>query len=304
VVSSGKWFSELITPDMLLRYRVKQTLYSGKTDYQQIDILETDTLGKSLILDGKTQSTEVDEHIYHETLVHPPMLLHTNPKSVFIGGGGEGATLREVLLHNSVERVVMVDLDPQVVQLCREYLPAHSSGAFDDPRLELWHQDARGYLVDCQESFDVIVLDLVDPLEGGTAYTLYTREFYEIACAKLNPGGLLVTQSGPASLLNFTECFTPIVNTLSSLSWRVLPYSVYVPSFVTLWGFTIAFSGSGPLNYAPSEMDQLINQRLIAQPRFYDGITHQGMFSLPSFLRKGIDREQRVITDGEPVFMI
>ena len=301
--SPGKWFSELITPDLVLRYRIKKTLYSGKTDYQHVDIFETETLGRSLVLDGKTQSTEVDEYIYHEALVHPAMLLHPNPRSVFIGGGGEGATLREVLAHKSVERAVMVDLDPQVVQLCRQYLPNHSRGAFDDPRVELRHQDARGYLVDCQESFDIIVLDLVDPLEGGTAYTLYTREFYEIARAKLNAGGLLVTQSGPASLLNYTECFTAIVNTLSSLSPGVLPYTVYIPSFVTLWGFTIAFTDQEQ-DYCPEEVDGLIAQRLKTPLRFYDGVTHRGMFSLPSYLRTGIEEEQRVVTDENPVFMV
>ena len=174
-----------------------------------MDILDTETFGRCLVLDGKTQSTEADEHIYHEALVHPALLFHHKPESVFIGGGGEGATLREILHHNSVQRVVMVDLDGDVVELCRRHLPDHHHGAFDDARVELRHEDARQYLASCQESFDVIVLDLVDPIEGGPSYLLYTEEFYNIARSKLRPGGILVTQAGPAGLLSYSECSRP-----------------------------------------------------------------------------------------------
>ena len=300
----GKWFFELITPDLLLLYRIKNTLYSGKTTYQAVEIFETETLGRSLILDGKTQSTEVDEHIYHEALVHPAMLYHSNPRWVFIGGGGEGATLRRVLAHSSVERVVMLDLDDQVVELCREYLPKHSQGAFDDPRVELQHQDARQYLANCKEFFDVMILDLVDPIEEGAAYPLYTQEFYRIASSRLNPGGVLVTQAGPAGLLNYAECFTSIVRTLSTVFEQVYPYTVYVPSFVSLWGFAVALTDSEPRDFGPKEVDSLISRRLPKPLRFYDGITHRHMFSLPSYVRTGIAQEQRLVTDERPVFMV
>ena len=179
--------------------------------------LESELFGRSLILDGQPQSPERDEHIYHETLVHPAMFCNSEPKQVFIGGGGEGGTLREVLCHKSVERVTMIDLDSEVVALCREHLPNHHNGSFDDPRTNLIYEDARGYLQNTSDHYDVIILDLVDPLEGGTAALLYTQEFYAIAKARLNPGGVLVTQSGPAGLLNYTECFTTIFNTLSTL---------------------------------------------------------------------------------------
>ena len=197
-----------------MMYRVKSYVYSGKTPYQSVEILETESLGRSLVLDGKTQSATFDEHIYHEALVHPAMLAHPEPRSVFIGGGGEGATLREALAHPTVERVTMVDLDARVVELSRLHLPTHSRGAFDDSKTTLLHEDARGFLEGTSDKYDVIILDLVDPLEEGTAYTLYTREFYQTALGRLNPGGALVTQSGPGSPLNHKECFTAIVHTL------------------------------------------------------------------------------------------
>ena len=301
----GKWFFELITPDLVMMYRVKSYIHSGETPYQSVEILETESLGHSLVLDGKTQSTTFDEHIYHEALVHPAMLAHPNPRSVFIGGGGEGATLREALAHPSVERVTMVDLDERVVELARQHLPTHSRGAFDDPKTRLLHQDARGFLEGTKDGYDVMILDLVDPLEEGTAYTLYTREFYQTALERLNGGGVLVTQSGPGSLLNHKECFTAIVNTLAGLAKRVCPYSVYVPSFVTPWTFTMVLVDDGlDMPGEPMEIDGLIQERFGRRLRFYDGETHRHMFSLPSYLREGIASEARVVTDANPVFMM
>lgn len=292
-------------------YRLKDVLHTANTAYQSVDILDTDTFGRCLVLDGKTQSTEVDEHIYHESLVHPALLLHSRPESVFIGGGGEGATLREVLSHESVQRVVMLDLDPDVVELCKRFLPQHHRGGFDDNRLELRHEDARQYLSSCQETFDIMILDLVDPIEGGPSYLLYTQEFYNIGRSKLKPGGLLVTQAGPAGLLNYTECFTAIVHTMSQVFPHAYPYCVHVPAFTTLWGFVLVSNDEsskngalGPEGVQPEVTDKLISQRILKELRYYDGISHRGMFSLPKYLRQGIESEQRIVTDQDPVFMV
>ena len=307
----GKWHCELVTTDLMMLYRIKDVVHTGETGYQKVDIIDTDILGRCLVLDGKTQSAEADEYIYHEALVHPALLLHPRPESVFIGGGGEGATLREVLRHKTVNRVVMVDLDPKVVELCRSYLPGHHQGAFDDARVELRHEDARQYLLSSQETFDVMVLDLVDPIEGGTSYLLYTQEFYNIAKSKLRPGGLMVTQAGPAGLLNYTECFTAVARTLSQVFPRAYPYTVYVPAFTTLWGFVLASAledpdpgGQGLGELEPEAIDALISQRISDELRYYDGITHRSMVSLPKYLRQGIEAEQRIVTDDSPVFMI
>ena len=193
---TGNWFAESVTPDLAVIARLRAVIFSGSTAYQKVEVLDSYEFGRSLVLDGKTQSTELDEFIYHESLVHPAMLCHPGPKSVFIGGGGEGGTLREALAHRSVESVTMIDLDSEVVELCRQHLPDHHKGSFDDPRLTLLHEDARGYLQSEGNGFDVMLMDLVDPLEGGPAYLLYTEEFYQIAKSRLNPGGVLVTQSG------------------------------------------------------------------------------------------------------------
>ena len=302
--ASGRWHFEVVALDLMMLYRVKNVLHTGETAYQKVDILQSESFGRCLVLDGKTQSTEADEHIYHECLVHPAMLAHPEPRTVLIGGGGEGATLREVLAHKSVESVVMVDLDAEVVSLCRQHLSQHSQGAFEDPRAEVIHQDVRAYLANCNRTFDVMVLDLVDPVEEGTAYLLYTQEFYREAKARLNPGGILVTQAGPTGLLNYTECFTAIARTLSLEFPRSWPYITYVPSFITPWGFVVAHTDP---NASPPESDNLealARTRLNKPLRYLDGITHRGMFCLPKYLRDGIELEQRTVSDAEPVFMV
>ena len=300
---SGKWYLETIFPDLAIMLQVRKVLYSGETAYQKVELLESSVFGRSLVLDGKTQSTERDEHIYHETLVHPAMLLHPGPRTVFIAGGGEGGTLREVLAHQSVEQVTMLDLDQEVVELCRRYLPQHHQGSFDDPRVRLSHYDARKFLEESAETFDVMIMDLVDPLEAGTAYLLYTEEYYQIARSSLNSGGILVTQSGPAGLLSYQECFTTIYNTLASTFKYTASIQVHVPAFQTLWGFTLA--SDSPLSHlTDDQVDRLVAERIGKTLKYYDGESHRSMFALPKFLRQGIQQEQRINRDASPVFMV
>ena len=299
---TGNWFAESVSPDLAVLARLRAVLFSGATAYQKVEVLDSCVFGRSLVLDGKTQSTETDEFVYHESLVHPVMLCHPEPKSVFIGGGGEGGTLREALTHHSVESVTMIDLDAEVVELCRTHLPSHHQGSFDDPRVTLRHEDARGYLDSPGGGFDVIILDLVDPLEEGTAYLLYTDEFYRIAKARLNPGGVLVTQSGPAGLPNHRECFTTIYHTLSGVFTHTAAAQVHVPAFQTLWGFTLA--SDAPLLSTPEDgLDAAIAKRIAKELRHYDAETHRGMFALPKYLRQGLAEETRINRDDSPVFM-
>ena len=299
----GRWYFEPLTHDLIVGSILEEIVYSGRTRYQDVQILRLSGFGLCLVLDGKTQSSELDEYIYHEALVHPALVMHHGPKLVFIGGGGEGATLREVLRHPGVEKAVMVDLDREVVEICRRYLPRHHREAFDDPRVELVFGDARAYLADTGDTFDVIVLDLADPIEGGPAYLLYTREFYQTALARLNPGGLLVTQAGSTSPVNHTEAFTPIASTMASVFPSVLSCTVFVPAFGGPWGFVIGTTDRAVESLPAEVVDGLLRKRLVEGLRFYDGITHQGMFALPTYLRAGIQAETRVATDQDPVFV-
>ena len=155
-----KWFSDYISPDLTMLHSIKERIYSGRSKFQSIDIVSTGSFGVCLILDGKIQSSEADEFIYHEALVHPAMLTHPQPERVFIAGGGEGATLREVLAHKTVKKAVMVDIDEEVVSLCRRFLPSWHQNAFADPRAELHFVDARKYLEQINDKIEDIIIDL------------------------------------------------------------------------------------------------------------------------------------------------
>ena len=303
---STTWYLEYISPELVQGAGLRRTLFSGRTQYQQVSILETGPFGRCLVLDGKIQSAEADEFVYHEGLVQPLMTAHANPRVVFIAGGGEGATAREVFRHHSVERLVMVDLDAEVVDLCREYLPNHHAGAFDDPRLDLQHTDAMAYLERTTERFDAIIIDVPDPLEGGPAYQLFTTEFYRLVASRLNPGGLMVAQAGPAGPLNHTEVFTAVHRTVATAFAVTSAYRVYMPSFGTSWGFVVGGPADAPDVAAmhPDEADRRIAQRLLSPLRFYDGITHVGLFALPKYLRAAMAAEQRLITTDSPIFAV
>ncbi|MBA7468960.1 Polyamine aminopropyltransferase [subsurface metagenome] len=285
-MKENEWFHDYVTPDMVQSYSIKEVTYSGRTQFQSVEIIESGGLGRCLILDGKIQSSEWDEFIYHEALVHPPMIAHPRPERVFIAGGGEGATLREVLAHSSVKRVVMVDIDEEVIDICRRLLPSWHQGSFEDSRLELRFVDARKYLEECVdvgEKFDVVILDLPEPIEEGPAYLLHTKEFYQLVRETLAPDGIISLQAGSSSWGNH-RCFTAVINTLKAAFPLVFPYDTFIPSYGGTWGFALASPKLSPPTAA--EVERRIASRMTGGLRFYDGIAHQGLFSLPKNLRE------------------
>ena len=296
-----RWFIEYFSPEEGHLHGIRQVLFSKQTRYQSLDILDLGSYGKALVLDGRMQSSSLDEFIYHEVLVHPAMLAHPAPRRVFIVGGGEGATLREVLRHRSVERAVMVDIDEEVIARCRELLPEWHQGSFDDPRTEVRSLDARKYLEETSETFDVIIIDISEPIEEGPAYLLFTREFYEIVRERLSPQGVISLQAGTASLSDL-ECYAAIHNTLKAVFPVVAPCWASIPSFALPWGFALASKRLDPRTLRPEDVDKMIADRITAELRYYDGITHQLTFLLPKHIRARLAADARVIEDNHPLF--
>jgi spermidine synthase len=297
----ANWFWEFVTPNLVQQFSVSDMLYSGQTEYQSVQVVDTPAFGKCLILDGKVQCSESDEFIYHEALVHPAMIAHPHPETVFIAGGGEGATLREVLAHDTVKRVVMVDIDREVVDICRRLLPSLSDGAFEDSRVELLHTDVLKYLEETGEKYDVIIIDLTEPLEEGPAYLCYTSEFYRSLGPRLTPDGLVALQSGSTSMI-ISLGFIAVANTLATAFHVVAPYQTEIPSFCGTWGFAVASQGPDPRELSPEEIDRRLAGRVTRPLRFYDGLTHRGMFTIPKYLREEMAREKRIITRDRPLF--
>lgn len=301
--SPTTWYIEPMTPYERHMHGVKSILASKRSKFQSIEIIDTYDCGRCLVLDGKIQSSEKDEFIYHEGLIHPAMISHPLPKNVFIIGGGEGATLREILKYKSVEKVVMIDIDEEVVKLSKEYLPSFNGGAFDDIRLELLYVDGRKYLEESEAKFDIIIIDISEPLEDSSAYLLFTEEFYKIIKVHLTKDGIIATQIGttnPNNLLSFVSVY----KTLSRVFEEVEPYEVFIPCYATPWGFITASSNINPKRLSLDEIDKRLKDRAINNLKFYDGQTHISIFSIPKHLREALKFKQgKIIYDNEPLYI-
>ena len=219
---------------------IESIIAKGKTPYQEYLFFESKMHGICISLDGDIQSCESDEQIYHEALVHPAMLAHPEPKTVLIMGGGEGATAREVLRHKSVQKVVMVDIDEEFVELCKRHIPSWGASAFSDERLELLYMDINEYLASCSEKFDVVIGDLIDVDDWDSpAAFLYGEGLYKTIKPLLNPNAIIATQGGALDTQESTN-HKHIRKMMGRVFGDVRSYGMIVPSFYHLWGYVIA----------------------------------------------------------------
>ena len=300
--SSYKWFFETTTPVEGHFHAITRTILALQTKFQQMEILETAHYGKCLVLDGRMQSSAADEFVYHEALVHPGLILPDRPQTALVIGGGEGATLREVLRWRSIRKAVMVDIDDAVVDACRQHLPEMHQGAFDDPRTELRHEDARAYLETTRERFDAIVHDLTEPMEEGPACLLFTREFFRLVSDRLTDRGVLTMQAGMTKIGEL-DFYCAMGRTLREVFPVVAPYQVFMSCFGTPWGFMAAAKAGDPRALAPEVVDRRLSEGVTGELGFYDGLAHQHLFSLPKHLRGALGRPGRVATDAEPLLV-
>ena len=199
---------------------------------------------------------------------------------------------------------MMVDIDQEVVDLCREHLPNHHQGSFEDSRVELAYADALTYLEGTAERFDVVIIDVPDPLEAGPAYLLYTREFYRLLRDRLRDGGLMVAQSGPTGPSFYEQCFSAVANTVASVFPTVTLSETFVPSFGSTWGFVIGSLGADPARLGVDEVDRRVASRVSGELRYFDGTTLAGMVSVPKYLRASVARERRIITRESPLTVV
>ncbi len=256
-----------------------------RTKYQEVIIADLEDFGKSLVLDGYIQSSTIDEYIYHESLVHPAMVIHPNPRKVLIVGGGEGATLREVLKHSCVEEAVMVDIDGEVVELSKQYLEEMHRGAFNDARARVVIEDGRKFLSETKEKYDVIILDLTDPYSSEIAKELYTEEFYRLVASKLNKPGVMVTQAGNSFF--FEDVYNEIVKAIRNVFEHVLEYGSWVPSFGYVCNFVLGTIGVNPYEVTKDRVDKVLSERGVST-RYFNGSTYLSLIHAPIIKRSGV----------------
>ena len=261
--------------------RVRQVLIAKKSKYQEIIVADVEDFGRCLVLDGYVQSCENDEKIYHEMLAHPAMIVHPHPGKVLIIGGGEGATLREVLRHNTVRKAVMVDIDGDVVSIAKDFLPKMHENAFNDPRAEVVITDGLEYLKAVDDRYDVIILDLTDPYSSEIAKQLYEEEFYRLVNNRLNEDGVMVTQAG--SRYFYKDVYESVVSAIRNVFPYYLEYQVWIPSFGYACNFVLASKNLNPREYLRKEyIDKALRDRSV-QTAFVNGlrvesIVNQGVY--------------------------
>ncbi len=298
-IKADMWIKEYLTPWDVYEHGITKIFVYKTTAYQEMYIVQTGVYGRALILDGKWQSCSGDEFLYHEALVQPAMICHQNPKNVLILGGGEGATLREVLRWHTVEKVVMVDIDGEVVAACQEYLEEMHQNSFNDPRVELIIGDAIEFLNNTPQKWDIVISDLTDPIDSGPSFQLFTQEYYSKIHQILTPEGLLTIQAGPVGPTDM-ELHASLIKTLATVFTDVISYSSYVPSYACPWGFAIASKHNISRQPNPEQTDALLAAKTKGSLRLVDGISLLGMFQTPAYIRRAIESATKIYTLKEP----
>lgn len=290
------WITEKFSPNEEHRHKIKRFVAKKKTKYQNMIIADSYSYGRCLILDNEMQSAQSDEFIYHEALVHPAFLSHLKPQKIMIFGGGEGATLREVLKYKSIKNVVMIDIDPEVIEFCKKYLKSWHQNSFFDKRVNLIFEDARKYITDNKDKYDLIISDLPTPIKGSPCTSLYTKEFYEIVKTRLKKKGIFVTQAGSGIINN--GCFhSALYKTLSTVFKFVYSYQEFIPSFDVPWAFLIASDEIDVKKVSPTTIKKRIKTNLNCNLKYYDEYVGQRIFNNPVYIRKILSEETNIITD-------
>jgi len=288
---------ESLSHDMGYFFRSREVLYKGKTPFQDMEFHEFRNYGRILRLDGIFQTSDRDEFLFHEPLAHVPGISMNGPKKALVIGGGDGGSAEELLKYNTIEKVVMVELDPDVVEYSKKYLPSISNGAFDDPRMELRIEDGIKFIKETDEKFDHVLLDLTDPL--GPSVFLYTKEFYQAVDRILTPNGALTLHI--ESPVTRPAIFSGLFWTLKSVFKNVRPMLNYVPLYGTLWGYAMASQNVDPLDISPDQVEQRIKDLGLTDLQFYNKGTHFSLMALPNYIAALITEPKEPFTEASPL---
>ena len=275
------WIREKLHADYGQSLRISEMLYDSETEHQRLKVFQNGTFGRVLTLDDVVQTTEGDNFVYHEMLTHVPILAHGAARHVCIIGGGDGGMAREVLRHQSVEKVTMVEIDGGVVEFSKQYLPTLSQGAFDDPRLNLVIADGADFIRTTEGGFDVIIVDSTDPI--GPGEVLFSDTFYGHAKRALTPGGIIVTQNGVPFMQG-----DELTNTMRAFQALFADASCYLATVPTYAGGPMAF-GWGTDGEARQTPLAILQDRFAASgltPDYYTPEVHQAAFALPGYVLK------------------
>jgi len=278
------WYTEKHSENIGITLKVKETLFSGKSEFQQLDIVETLEYGRMMLLDGLVMCTERDEFVYHDMIVHPAMFVHPDPKQVLVIGGGDGGSIREIVRHPGVELATLCEIDGLVVDKSVELLPSLAS-AIDGrhPRVKLHIDDGLAYIRAHQNAFDIILVDSTDPI--GPAVGLFEEDFYRLVSGALKEDGIMVAQS--ESPFYHAEIQKNMYTNLRSVFPIVEMYQAFIPTYPSgLWSFAFASKKYHPIR----DFNRERAARRDFHTRYYNEDLHLGAFMLPTFARENIQK--------------
>ena len=269
------WLKERHTEGYSVNWKFTETLYTEKTEYQHLAVINTLEFGKALVLDGIVQTTEKDEFIYHEMIAHPVLSVHPDPQRVLVIGGGDGGAIREVLKHPTVQQAHLVEIDERVVWASRQFLP-HISLAFSNPKVQIFIADGLKFVKEKSNYYDVILVDSSDPI--GPAVGLYGMDFYRDVYRALKEDGILAAQTG-SPLFN-KELLAQVHGSISGLFPVTRTYLTAIATYIGgFWSFTMGSKKYDPVLSVPAE------ERLSAiELRYYNENIHRACFALPNFI--------------------
>jgi len=273
------YYHEITPGGFGIAIKAGKVLFSKQSEFQKVEVFETESnLGRVLTLDDLMMTTEGDEYHYHEMIVHIPMMQHKNPETVLVIGGGDGGTVREVLKHKSVKRVVLCEIDGMVIDACKEFLPTISCG-LDNPKVEILVQDAIEYIKDKKDEFDIVLIDSTDPMGPGEG--LFTEEFYTNVKRSMKKGGIMVAQSeSPFAQSDAVEKMYKLLN-------KVFPicstYTSNIPTYPGgYWAWAFCSEEVKPLSYFAEDRYEDIAKTC----KIYNREYHNARFALPEYLKK------------------
>jgi spermidine synthase len=267
------WYTEKQTEHFGITAKIKQTHHTEQTDFQKLDMIETEEFGNMLVLDGMVMTTEKDEFVYHEMVAHVPLFTHPNPKNVLVVGGGDGGVIREILKHPSVEKATLVEIDGKVIEYSKKYLPT-IAGALDDSRVDVQVDDGFMHIAKSENEYDVIMVDSTEPV--GPAVKLFEKGFYEGISKALKEDGIFVAQTDNPWF--HSELITKVFRDVKEIFPITRLYTANIPTYPSgLWTFTIASKKYDPLEVKDSRFHDI-------ETKYYTKDLHKAAFSLPKFV--------------------
>ncbi len=280
-MKSSIWIEEFQSDHSSYKFEIEKTLFSGQSEFQSVDVVQTKGHGKMLLNDGLIMVTERDEFAYHDMIAHVPLFVHPNPKNVLVIGGGDGGTAREVIRHASVEKCTMVEIDKMVVDACIEHIPQTSQDLTGD-RVNLIIGDGVKFVKETKEKFDVILVDSTDPI--GPATPLFGTEFYEDLKNCLSDDGIVVSQG--ESPWYQTDIQKGLIKILDDVFNDVFLYTFSNLTYPgSLWSFTFATKKYHPVK----DFDASRVEKSGLDFDYYNKGIHSAAFALPSFIKKNLE---------------